>query len=178
MKYIALLRGINVGGKSKVAMSDLKQCFESLKLGNVRTYINSGNVLFTDQTSTTSELTTRLEKAIKAMTGLDIKVLVLPLDKLQEIVQLVPKGWKNDQAVKCDVFFVWPSLKTSDLRAALQANPEIEELVSNNTAIAWRIDRSHYSKSKVPKIIGSNNYKQVTIRNINTTRKLVELSES
>lgn len=51
MNYVALLRGVNVGGKNKVSMSELKVCFEDLGYQNVSTYINSGNILFTSSKS-------------------------------------------------------------------------------------------------------------------------------
>jgi len=60
MKYIALLRGINVGGNNKVSMTDLRTCFEDIGFTNVRTYINSGNIFF--ESSETGEA-----KLVKAM---------------------------------------------------------------------------------------------------------------
>ena len=63
MKYIALLRGVNVGGKNKVAMGDLRVCFESLGFENVTTYINSGNVVFDSPQKSTAELVELCEDA-------------------------------------------------------------------------------------------------------------------
>jgi hypothetical protein len=64
MIYVALLRGINVGGKNKVDMKKLKKCFEDIGMRKVTTYINSGNVIFEDTDHTKDEIATMLEKAI------------------------------------------------------------------------------------------------------------------
>lgn len=159
-------------------MSDLKQCFESIGLENVRTYINSGNVLFSDEQHSKKELVGLIEKAITATSGLDIKVLVVTLEQLQNIVGLLPGKWKNDQTMKCDVFFVWPNIQTKTLADSLQADPDMEDILVNEMSVIWRIDRANQTKSKVPKIVGSSAYKHITIRNINTVRKLVDLSNN
>ena len=96
--YLALLRGINVGGKNKVPMAELKACFEELGCENVRTYIASGNVMFQSNKSS-AELTEELQEALPTKFKLDsepIKILVLSHDELQKVVDQAPKGFGTE----------------------------------------------------------------------------------
>ena len=82
MTYLALLRGINVGGKNKVEMARLKTLFESIGCSDVRTYINSGNVIFTNG-RVAARLRTSIEKAIAQEFGFDVRVVLRDLDSHQ-----------------------------------------------------------------------------------------------
>ena len=96
--YLALLRGINVGGKNKVPMAELKACFEELGCENVRTYIASGNVLF-ESTKSSAELTEEIQEALPRKFRLDselIKILVLSRDQLQKVIDQAPKGFGTE----------------------------------------------------------------------------------
>lgn len=79
MIYVALLRGINVGGKNKIEMRKLKATFEKAGMSEVTTYINSGNVIFSDSRRKPPRIVSVLEKAIAADFGLQIKVLIRDL---------------------------------------------------------------------------------------------------
>jgi uncharacterized protein (DUF1697 family) len=95
--YLALLRGINVGGKNKVPMAELKACFEELGCENVRTYIASGNVMF-ESSMSSAELTEEIQEALPTKFRLDselIKILVLSRDQLQKVIDQAPKRLRN-----------------------------------------------------------------------------------
>src|SRR6185369_16053624 len=96
--YIVLLRGINVGGKNKVPMSDLKKCLEELGFSNVSTFIASGNVILESDKHPT-EIKDRIEKALPSRFKLHselIKVLVLSRNQLQAVIDNKPKGFGNE----------------------------------------------------------------------------------
>ena len=76
-RYIALLRGDNISGKNKVPMAELKKIFEELGFGAVKTYLNSGNVIFSSDEENIVSLTDRIETTIKKWFGLDIPILVM-----------------------------------------------------------------------------------------------------
>ena len=76
-RYIALLRGVNISGKNKVPMAELKKAFEKLGFGAVKTYLNSGNVIFSSDEENIGSLTDRIETMIKERFGLDILVFVI-----------------------------------------------------------------------------------------------------
>src|SRR5690242_18332959 len=105
MAYVALLRGINVGGRTIIGMAKLKETFERLGLKNVRTYVNSGNVIFTGGGKDRTRLRRRIERAIAEDFDLDVSVVLRDTADIQAVVEKLPSTWKNGDTYKCDVFF-------------------------------------------------------------------------
>ncbi|MDP4143408.1 MAG: DUF1697 domain-containing protein [Bacillota bacterium] len=87
--YIALLRGINVGGKNKIKMADLKKMFEDLGLSEVKTYIQSGNVIFKSN-ETEEALRNKIEQGIETVFGFSIAVILITAEELENIIQNCP----------------------------------------------------------------------------------------
>jgi uncharacterized protein (DUF1697 family) len=104
--YLALLRGINVGGKNKVEMSRLKTTFEAAGLTRVSTYINSGNVIFGDEGREPAELITLLEDAIATEFGFPVKVLLRDFQTVESVAEAIPPSWKDDSTMRCYVMFL------------------------------------------------------------------------
>jgi uncharacterized protein (DUF1697 family) len=96
--YVALLRGVNVGGRAKVDMRELKKQFEGLGCSDVSTYINSGNVIFRDRRGA-STLTRELEQALGR------RVALRSLAQIQAVCKRIPQAWANDKEQKTDVGF-------------------------------------------------------------------------
>ena len=178
MIYVALLRGINVGGKNKVDMGKLKATFEDARMRDVTTYINSGNVVFKDDRRKPATIAKALEKAIEADLGFRIEVLLRDLPAIKKLLKALPKRWTNDATMRCDVLFLWDKFDRKDVLQELNIKPEIEDVRYVPGAILWRVDRSNVMKSRLPKIIGTDLYKGMTIRNANTVRKLGELMQA
>lgn len=178
MIYVALLRGINVGGKNKVDMRKLKATFEESGMSDVATYINSGNVVFRDNRRKSPKIMSVLEESIATDTGLQIRVLVRDLPAIKKVIKALPDTWTNDTTMRCDVMFLWEGLDRRDILTELKIKPEIEDVVYVPGAVIWRIDRSNVAKSRLFKIIGTDLYKGMTIRNSNTVRKLAGMMES
>ena len=172
MRYVALLRGINVGGKNKVEMARLKEVFEDAGHAEVRTYINSGNVLFDAPRRAVGELAAELEGAIADAFGFDVRVLVLRGSTLAKIAADLPADWANDKSMKCDVLFLLPGLASPKVMERLEWNAAHEEMRYSNGAILSRIDRSYITRSALQKLVGTDLYAGMTIRNCNTLRKL------
>lgn len=101
MIYIALLRGINVGGNNKISMAELKTVFEQAGMTSVTTYINSGNVVFKSEVASKTELAQILEKAIETTFGFSVKVLVWDKGSLLSLAKGLPDSWANDKTMKC-----------------------------------------------------------------------------
>ena len=175
MIYVALLRGINVGGKNQINMKNLKKCFEDIGMRKVTTYINSGNVIFEDTDHTKGEITALLEKAIYEDFLLDIKVLIRSIDDFELIVKALPDHWKNDNDMKCDVMFLWEEIDNETLINELRIKQDIETVMYVPGALVWSVDREYLTKSSLLKLAASAVYKKMTIRNVNTTRKLYEI---
>ena len=173
MIYVALLRGINVGGNNKVEMKRLKAVFEQAGMENVSTYINSGNVFFTSNQQS-KVIVPALEKAIKDEFGFAIKVLVRDLETIQKVINTLPDEWQNNDQMKCDVMFLWESIDSQKIMDKLTIKPDIDDVLYVNGALLWRVDRKNVTRSGMMKLVGTNLYAHMTIRNCNTARKLLE----
>ena len=99
-KYIAFLRGINISGKNKISMSDLKVEFEGLGFTEVSTYLNSGNVVFSSETDNAKA---DIEKMLTAKFALEIPVYVIEMDELNDILLHSPEWWGSDDKEKCNL---------------------------------------------------------------------------
>ncbi len=95
-RYVALLRGINISGKNKLSMAELKKGFEKLAFEEVKTYLNSGNVIFSSDEDDTKKFTNQIEVMIKEQFELDISVFVISSEALEDILQNAPDWWGND----------------------------------------------------------------------------------
>ena len=178
MIYVALLRGVNVGGKNKVEMKQLKAVFEEAGMTSVRTYINSGNVIFSTTTRGRPRLIKLLEDAIAKRFGFRVNVLVRDVKKMRAVVKAMPSHWTNDAKMKCDVMFLWDDVDRPSIVKQLQVKPELEDVRYAPGALIWRVDRKNVTRSGMMKLVGTPIYKRMTIRNCNTTRKLLDLMEA
>ena len=96
MRYIAFLRGINISGKNKMPMEELKQGFERLNYTEVKTYLNSGNVIFSSDEADTIKIISRIEEMIKNQFSLDIPVFVISKEELEDILYHAPDWWGDE----------------------------------------------------------------------------------
>ena len=176
MTYIAFLRGVNVGGKGIVSMAAIKEALVALGLADVRTYINSGNVIFSTRASDAQRLTARLEKALEQHTGMAIKVLVMDQTTLKKLVDAIPRGWVDDKTMRTYVLLLWKELDDRGILERLPIKPGVDELKYAPGAVVWRVDRKDVGRSQMSKLVGTPMYKKITIRSANTMRKLNELT--
>lgn len=177
MVYVALLRGINVGGKRKVDMKQLKAAFEEAGMASVRTYINSGNVIFSSSIRSRARLTVLLEETVAGCCGFKVAVLIRDLESMRAVVRALPKSWVNDTTMKCDVMFLWDDVATPSVVKELPIKPDIEDVKYESGALIWRLDRESVTRSGQMNLAGTPLYKRMTIRNCTTARKLLELME-
>lgn len=178
MVYVALLRGVNVGGKNKVDMKQLKAAFEDAGMSSVRTYINSGNVIFSSSSRSRARLAEVLEEVIARTFGYKVAVLVRDLKSMRAVVKALPHPSVNDATVKCDVMFLWDDVARASVLNEVAFKAEIEEVKYAGGALIWLVDRKSITRSGQMKLVGTPLYKRMTIRNCNTTRKLLELMEA
>jgi len=172
--YVCLLRGINVGGNAKIDMASLKTVFEQSGYQQVTTYINSGNVLFVSNQKA-SEIKTTVEQAILTHFGLSISVLVRDAQNIADLCAVFPSEWTNDEHQKTDILFLADVYDQPENVALIHHDPSIDTLFYVKGAIGWNVLRSNYHRSGMRKFIGTQVYKNMTARNINTVRKLSTL---
>lgn len=175
MVYVALLRGINVGGNNIIDMKLLKKTFEKAGMEAVVTYINSGNVVFTDTVHTKQELSALLGKAIYDEFQLNIKVLIRDMNDFERMMEILSESWRNDEVMKCDVLFLEDSFDREDLLSELTIKPSIDTAIYSPGAILWSVAKKDVTRSGLIKIVGTPLYKAMTVRNVNTVRKLYEI---
>jgi uncharacterized protein (DUF1697 family) len=176
MTYVAFLRGVNVGGKSIVSMAAIKEALIALGLSDVRTYINSGNIIFSTRASDVQRLTVRIEKALEEHTGMAIKVLVMEHKTLKKIVDAIPRNWVDDKTMRTYVLLLWKELDNRGILDRLPVKPGVDELMYTPGAVVWRVDRENVGRSQMNRIVGTPVYKKITMRSANTMRKLNALS--
>jgi uncharacterized protein (DUF1697 family) len=175
--YLALLRGINVGGKNKVPMAELKACFEELGYENVKTYIASGNVIF-ESNKTSAELTGEIQEVLPRKFALDsgpIKTLVLSHDQLQEVIDQAPRSFGTEpDKYHSDAIFLM-GIPSDEAIKIFNPREGIDEVWQGDYAIYSQRLSAQRTKSRLSRIMSSPLYKQMTIRSWATTARLLEL---
>jgi uncharacterized protein (DUF1697 family) len=175
MKYIALLRGINVGGNNKVPMSELKACFEASGHINVSTYINSGNVIFESDETDETKLVRSCEAAIEKQFGFKVVVAIISAGELIDSMNHAPNWWDKGDAKHNVIFVIAPATAEQVMNEVGESKPEYEKIAHHGKIIFWTAPLKTFSRTRYSKIVGTKAYQSVTIRNANTTKKLFEL---
>jgi uncharacterized protein (DUF1697 family) len=175
VRYVALLRGINVGGKTLIKMADLKACIEALGLDDVSTYIASGNVLFGSRERSAAKLESKIEHAIEQRFQLPVKAVVVDRSAFARIVKSIPTSWIGDATLRANVAFVRRGTDAKQVVRELKPDPAVEEVKAVPGAVLWATRRDAVTRSVMRKLIGGAAYKELTVRNLNTTLKLQEL---
>jgi len=176
--YIALLRGINVGGKNKIEMKALKTAFVEAGFSDVRTYINSGNVLFrSDKNEATVK--TVCETSIAENFNLDIPVCVISVADLRAAVSHAPGWWGHDHDSKHNAIFVILPMTTAEVLSQIgNISSEYEKIDYHGRVIFWSAPMATFSRTRLTKIVQNKSvYNAITVRNANTAFKLADLTQ-
>ena len=149
--WVALLRGINVGGNNIIPMKALAETFTRLGLASVKTYIASGNVLFHSPERNARALEKKLEKAIAKSHDCDVKVVVRTREELASLVDHLPPGWKRPDAKtkRYYVIFLRHSVDSEDVLERLPAKAGVEELVYRPGTLLWSANVADVTRSSV-----------------------------
>jgi uncharacterized protein (DUF1697 family) len=143
----------------------------------VRTYINSGNVIFSDNRSAKA-LVKETEQAINKEFGLSVRVVIRDQKNINKLCRAIPSEWTNDTQQKTDVLFLWDEIDSPSIMDKVVVNPQIENARYIDRAIVWNIGRQNVTRGGAIKLIKTDLYRHMTIRNINTVRKLDTLMET
>jgi uncharacterized protein (DUF1697 family) len=177
--YVALLRGINVGGKNKVPMKALKQLLEEIGLEDVGTYIQSGNAIFRS-TLAAGTIARNIEQGLVERFKLDdelIKVLVLSQAQLKAVVEKRPKGFGEAPGTyHSDAIFLM-DLEVDEAIAVFKPRDGVDKVWPGDGVIYSQRLSAERTKSRLGRIVGTAPYKSMTIRSWATTLKLLELME-
>lgn len=175
-KYIALLRGINVGGKNKVSMKELKELVEKSGYQDVSTYINSGNIIFSSENADIESLIKHFNAFIFEHFKLDLSVMVISAEELTDALSHSPDWWDADETSKHNTIFVIPPMTADEVMKEVgDAKPEYEKVSSFGRVIFWSAPLETFSRTRWSKVVGKSVYGSITIRNSNTAKKLMEM---
>lgn len=173
--FVALLRGVNVGGNNMISMRALKESFEAMGFTHVTTYINSGNIIFTTKEADARKLETKIEEILLREYKLDSKVVVRSLAEMAKLVKSLPAGWGDDSSWRYNVIFLRHTIDSKKILDEVPAKNDIEEVVYCKGALLWSAEVSGLNRTNMVKLASRKIYQDMTIRNLNTTRKLHEL---
>jgi len=172
---VALLRGINVGGKNIIRMEALRASFEAMGFSSVRTLIASGNVVFRAARADSRKLETAIEKALSREHGYEGKVVVRTLEEYTRMMRAIAPGWGSEKGRRFYVLFLRHAIDRASVVGELEVNTGVEELRYVPGALLWSARLDGLTQSKMSKVIGKPIYREMTVRNLNTTRKILEL---
>ncbi|HZB01574.1 MAG TPA: DUF1697 domain-containing protein [Actinomycetota bacterium] len=179
-RYVALLRGINVGGKNAVPMPALKASFEDAGFRRVTTYIQSGNVVFDAPSASQAELTRRIEGILhKAFAHYEASVVLRSRSQMRAIVDRAPKGFcTQPKKYRYDVVFLKPPLTATAAIKDVSTKEGVDRIwAANGVLYMSRLD-SRATQSRLNRVAALPIYKNMTIRNWNTTTKLRALLDA
>lgn len=158
-----------------ISMTELKRAFEDAGASAVRTYINSGNVVFSSDVEDRAVLVGLLQASIRKHSGLSPDLQLRSEDEIASLVGAIPDDWANNASMKCDVVFLQSDVDRAEILEELGPRPGIEDAIYVPGAVIWRIDRKDAARNRLTKMVGTPLYSRVTVRNCNTTRKLLAL---
>jgi uncharacterized protein (DUF1697 family) len=175
MQYLALLRGINVGGNGIIKMSNLKKAVEECGFTDVKTYIQSGNVIFRSALTDSSKVTRLLEECLLKKFNLNSAAVVITHQQIADVVAEVPPEWNTSEDIRCYIAFVRETVTVQDVINSVKLKEGVDFVKAGKGVVYMTTLISGLTKSGFTKLVGSKIYKEITMRNYNTTRKLLEL---
>lgn len=173
-RYVALLRGINVGGKNPVPMASLREAFEAEGYGAVRTHIASGNVLFEADTPR-AELQDDVEALLERRLGLSVMAVVRSHRQLRSVVEKAPEGFADRDRFHSDVLFLRETLTPAKVLAVVDLREGVDQAWAGTGVVYFRRLSERRTQSRMSTIVGTPEYQRLTIRSWSTTTKLLAL---
>jgi uncharacterized protein (DUF1697 family) len=173
-EYLVLMRGLNSGGNNVIKMNELKNLFEKLNFADVRTYIQSGNVIFADCEKDTIKLRNKIEKTLLNKLNKEIKVLILKFSDIADIINGKPEGFGDDNKNRYDIIYLMEPLKVKTAIKEITPREGVDKIYSGEKVLymsSLKDATKDYLSNVLIKSISGN----ITIRNWNTTKKLYEL---
>ncbi|MFA6065377.1 MAG: DUF1697 domain-containing protein [archaeon] len=173
-KYVAFLRGINVGGNNLIKMDNLREEFKKMNFQSVETYIQSGNVIFQSNILNKTKIEKKIESTLSNTFKYNAKILVRSQKDIENVILHFPKIFDNSEW-KHNIIFLSDKIDSKDILTKLETKPDIEINSYHKGVLFWSAKNDTITKSNMLKLSSREEYKEMTVRNINTTRKIFEL---
>lgn len=175
MRYVALLRGINVGGRNIIPMADLRALLDDAGFGPVETYIQSGNVLLESATSLAA-LEADLTAVLADHLGISLTVVLRSRRQLANAVAKAPAGFGQAPDLHLsDVVFLKKPLTSAQALSVVECREGVDRVWPGTGVLYIARLRERRSQSRFSRIVRTPEYQRMTIRNWNTTTKLLSL---
>ncbi len=177
---LSFIRGINVGGRNIIKMEFLRDALTSEGFEEVKTYIQTGNILFQSKESKADDLkkhSEKIEKCLKKHFDIDTKVVTFTADQWQLILEEAPNDWGEKENWRHNLIILLEGNAKKILEELGEVHPEIESAVAGKSAIYHSVLQTAIGKSRYSRVPGLPLYQEVTIRNANTANKLLALCQ-
>jgi uncharacterized protein (DUF1697 family) len=178
MRYVILLRGLNVGGKNVLRMADLKRCLEGNGFRQVSTYIQSGNVIFDCEVKDVARLTRTIQNALSTTFAYHSAIVLKTRDQLEAVVGRAPREWKNGADLRRYVAFLRAPLTPARALSELEPRPGVDSVTAGDGVLYMSTLMSRVKQSGFTRVVGKDIYQQMTIRNYSTCQKILHLMQS
>jgi len=177
-RYVAFLRGINVGGRNKISMSDLRATFVDRGFGAVSTYIQSGNVVFASDAKPAT-LESDIEGTLERRFGVPLVVVVRSQLQLRRVIESAPPGFgAAPELYHSDVVFLKSPLTSEQAMQVVQRREGVDQAWPGSGVVYFARLSARRAQSRMSSIMGTPEYKLMTIRNWATTTKLLSLLQA
>jgi uncharacterized protein (DUF1697 family) len=174
-RFVALLRGINVGGRNLISMADLRDAFEAEGYSNATTYIQSGNVLF-ETDAARSSLEKELEAMLQRRLGVELVVVVRSHSQVRNLVAKSPEGFgEQPELYHSDVIFLKSPLSPNRAMGIVKLREGVDQVWPGRGVLYFARLSARRTQSKMSSIVGTPEYKLMTIRSWSTTTRLRNL---
>ena len=173
--FVALLRGVNVGGKNMISMAALKASFERMGLENATSYINSGNIIFRARRASARNLEERIERMLSAEHRCASRVVVRSLSEMAALVRSIPETWNGDTRWRYNVIFLHHSVDSPAILDALTPRGAFEQVAYRPGTLLWSAQVKYLTRTAMLKLSAHKDYANMTVRSLNTTMKVYEL---
>jgi uncharacterized protein (DUF1697 family) len=170
---VALLRAVNVGGRNTIAMAALRSAFEDAGYDEVRTYIQSGNVLFRSSGRVDEA---RLEAELEERLGTPLVVVLRTGSQLRAVVRQAPPGFGSQPGTyHSDVLYLKAPLTSRQAMTAVELREDVDHAWPGQGVVYFARLSARRTQSRLSRIVGKPEYQQLTIRSWSTTTRLVSL---
>ena len=180
MKYIVLLRGVNISGKNKVSMPKLKQLLEENNYQNVSTYLNSGNIIIESNINNKELIIESISKIIEINFNIKIPIYIMTVSELEDILNNSPSWWgTTNKEIYDNLIFIIPPTTYEEVYNTIGSPKEnVDQIEEYHNTIFWSFVLKDYRKSTWwIKTASTSITNKITIRTANTMKKLLQLSQ-
>lgn len=173
--YVALLRGVNVGGNNMISMGKLRESFEGMGFEKVTSYINSGNIIFRTKEGDVRKLEKKIEQMLEKEYELGSRVVIRSLKEMEKLVESLPRSWGADSNRRYNVIFLRHTIDSEEILKDVPVKEDIEEVIYRPGTLLWSAHVDALNRTNMLKLASRKMYQDMTVRNTNTTKKLCEL---